>query len=50
MKTTLVLVMVLLLSHCSSIPQPPHCQDNGKGLQPVNTHPIELKPVEAAHD
>ncbi|MBE8168161.1 MAG: hypothetical protein HAW66_07325 [Shewanella sp.] len=35
-KIATSLFLVLVLSHCSSVPKPPHCKDNGKGLQPVN--------------
>ncbi len=36
MKIITSLFFVLVLSHCSSVPKPPHCKDNGKGLLPVN--------------
>ncbi|WP_170308269.1 hypothetical protein [Parashewanella tropica] len=43
MKRFICISLCLLLTHCASAPQPPHCSDNGKGLQPVNTTPIVLK-------
>ncbi|MCL1079447.1 hypothetical protein D5R81_15460 [Parashewanella spongiae] len=39
------LLLVLLLTHCSSASKPPHCHDDGKGLKPVNHAAISLKPV-----
>ncbi|MBM7072892.1 hypothetical protein JQC92_12760 [Shewanella sp. 202IG2-18] len=40
MKWLSAVCLVLLLSHCSSVPKPPHCHDNGKGLKPVNHAPL----------
>ncbi|WP_165905053.1 hypothetical protein [Parashewanella curva] len=49
MKKFLSLCFILFLTHCSSLPKPPHCKDDGKGLKPVNTQPIVIKPIEVRH-
>ncbi len=36
MKIVTSLFLVLVLGHCSSVPKPPHCKDNSRGLKPVN--------------
>ncbi|MCL1077098.1 hypothetical protein L2734_02720 [Parashewanella spongiae] len=45
MNKTFVIVLSLLLTHCASAPKPPHCNDDGKGLKPVNHAPVKLKSV-----
>ncbi len=45
MKKLISVCFILLLTHCSSMPKPPHCKDDGKGLIPVNTQPIVIKPL-----
>ena len=49
MKRLFSLLLVMVLTHCSSVPKPPHCKDNGKGLQPVNHSSIAAK-HEDEHD
>ena len=46
MKKLVTLSLILLLTHCASAPKPPHCQDDGKGLKPVNTTPVKLSAKE----
>ncbi|WP_165905123.1 hypothetical protein [Parashewanella curva] len=50
MNKCAVIGLCLLLTHCASAPKPPHCHDNGKGSQPVNTASVVLKPVEQSHE
>ncbi len=35
-KTLTVIFMALSLGACASVPPPPHCEDNGQGLYPIN--------------
>ncbi len=49
LKLITSLLFVLFLSHCSSVPKPPHCKDNGKGLQPVNHSSVAVQ-NEEMHD
>ncbi len=48
-KIATSLLLVLVLSNCSSVLKPPHCKDNGKGLQPVNHSSVAVQ-SEDKHD
>ena len=50
MKKIIALTFVLVLTHCASAPKPPHCDDNGKGMKPVNHAPVTLKPMDQHHE
>lgn len=35
-KKLTIISLALALGACTSVPPPPHCKDDGKGLQPIN--------------
>ncbi|GGO83780.1 hypothetical protein GCM10011348_28350 [Marinobacterium nitratireducens] len=35
-KYLTVIVMAISLVACASVQSPPHCEDNGEGLHPIN--------------
>lgn len=41
-KTLTIVSLALVLGACSSVPPPPHCEDDGMGLRPIN--PERLTP------
>lgn len=40
LKTISIVMIALSLGACASVPPPPHCEDNGQGLQPINPEMI----------
>lgn len=47
LKTLSVVAMALSLGACASVPPPPHCEDNGKGMQPINPEMLTQEQINA---
>lgn len=40
LKALPTIAITLSLGACASVPPPPHCEDNGQGIQPINPEMI----------
>ncbi|MCK9505013.1 MAG: hypothetical protein M0Q95_12635 [Porticoccaceae bacterium] len=40
LKALPIVAITLSLGACASVPPPPHCEDNGQGMQPINPEMI----------
>ncbi len=46
-KTLSVLAITLSLGACASVPPPPHCEDNGKAMHPINPEMLTQEQINA---
>ena len=47
LKALPIIAIALSLGACASVPPPPHCEDNGQGMQPINPEMITQEQVNA---
>nr|WP_067297073.1 hypothetical protein [Marinobacterium profundum] len=47
LKSLPIFAIALSLGACASVPPPPHCEDNGQGLQPINPEMITQEQANA---
>ena len=45
LKCLPIVVITLSLGACASVPPPPHCEDDGKGMQPINPEMLTQEQV-----
>lgn len=46
-KSLIAIMLTLSLGACATVPPPPHCEDNGQGLQPINPEMMSQEQVNA---